>query len=464
MSPHDLRLGIDFGTTNSSVARVLPDGGVDLVLFPHLAAPNPSSRSLLYVEQHRSSYGRVTQSSTGSAAIARYLERSPETPGRLIQSLKSYLPVASLTGTEIFGRRYALEDLVSRILTDLRLAAERHFGHPIAPDTPVTVGRPVRFVGAENDEDEARALTRLRSAFHTAGFRNLRFELEPVAAAFAYESTLIRAGAPDQLILIGDFGGGTSDFSLLRVGSSARTLPAAERVLGTAGVPLAGDAFDARLIRYLVAPALGSESVLPALGGKSLPLLPSWIFRNLERWHYLSFLRTRPVEELLRSARLRAAAVSDSSTRATLIAQVDALSTLIDEDLGYQLHASVQRTKQALSTASVAGFTFTESGLSIQTSITRATFEHWIAPELQAIAGAVDTLLERTATPAAAVDRVFLTGGSSFVPAVRALFASRFGPQNVTSGEAFTSVAQGLALSADSHLASVALATPETLA
>ena len=381
---------------------------------------------------------RTVESFSGFAAIDRYLTRQTragEGHGRLIQSLKSYLPVASLTGTEVFGRRYALEDLIARMLRDLREAAERQFGCSI---TRATVGRPVRFVGAETAEAEALALTRLAAAYRAAGFAEIVFAMEPVAAAFDYESTLDR----DELILIGDFGGGTSDFSLVRVGPGARELPAPARVLANSGVGVAGDAFDARLVRHLVSPALGSNTLARGLGNKSLPAVPAWIYANLERWHYLSFLRTRAVDEILRAAHTRAVQQDADADK------IAALTTLVDEDLGYQLHDAVQRTKLALSTHNAAEFHFREPGLELRGHVAREQFEQWIAPELAAIEGAINELLTAAAKTAAAVDRVFLTGGTSFVPAVRRIFERRFGPERVTSGDAFTSVARGLALSA----------------
>ncbi len=433
--PEHPAVGIDFGTTNSSVARTRADGTVDLLRF---ANGSGSSRSIVFFEQQQQGGARRSVDTfAGQAAIDAYLRRQGaglDATGRLIQSLKSYLPVASLTGTEIFGRRYTLEDLIARILKPLREAAEQQFGHLI---TRATVGRPVRFVGAETAEDDALAVTRLTAAFHAAGFHHIRLELEPVAAAHVYESTLTQ----DETILIGDFGGGTSDFSLVRVGPSARSLPPSERVLGNAGVGLAGDAFDARLIRHLVSPALGSDSLSRSLGNKLLPAVPAWIFRNLERWHYLSFLRTRAVDEILRAAHTRALRQGEDADK------LAALRTLIDEDLGYQLHQAVARTKVALSHAEAAEFRFSEGGLDLRAAVTRAEFEAWIAPELESIEAAVDGLLASAAIPAPAVDRVFLTGGSSFVPAVRRIFNRRFTPRRVVTGDAFTSVARGLALS-----------------
>jgi hypothetical chaperone protein len=416
-----LWVGIDFGTTNSSVARATP-GGVELVRF---AQDTTSSRSILYLEKARNGI----HSSTGPLAVERYLaaHREGEHPGRLIQSLKSYLPVRSLTGTEVFGRPYTLEDLISRILADLRERTERQFGVPVRR---ATVGRPVRFVGAETAEDEAFAVGRLRAAFERAGFEEVRFELEPLAAAHAYQARLDH----DETILIGDFGGGTSDFSLLTVGPKAT-----RKVLGNAGLPFAGDAFDARLVRYLVAPALGSDSLARGLN-KTLPAVPAWIYANLERWHYLSFLRTRNVLEILTSAQKRALEPE----------KIRALRALIDEDLGYPLHQAVQRAKNALSVSEQASFVFSgpdAGSLELQKEVTRAEFEGWIRPELEQIAEAVDALLVSAGAVRGEVDRVFLTGGTSFVPAVRRIFEERFAGKIVT-GDEFTSVAQGLALCA----------------
>jgi hypothetical chaperone protein len=296
------------------------------------------------------------------------------------------------------------------------------------------VGRPVRFVGAETQDDEEFALGRLRRAFELAGYEHIDFEMEPIAAAYAYESTLDH----DELILIGDFGGGTSDFSLLHVGPGIRARGRRpEDLLGNSGLGLAGDAFDARIVRKLVSPELGAGTLLnPA--SKMLPAVPAWIYANLERWHYLSFLRTRNVTEILKSARARAMEPE----------KIAALITLVDEDLGFQLHQAVQRLKYELSSVEEAEFRFVDGSMELRKRVTRADFESWIAEDLAAIEGCVDGLLEQAGVSRAEVDRVFLTGGTSFVPAVRRIFERRFGADRVTSGNEFTSVARGLALRA----------------
>jgi hypothetical chaperone protein len=429
-------IGIDFGTTNSSIALARPSGPVELVSFPTATGSTESFRSVLYLEQRKQAGRTQIKGFTGPSAIEQYLQA--EHKGRLIQSLKSYLTSRTLTGTEVFGRRYSVEDLISRILTDLRLSAERQFGQPIRH---ATVGRPVRFVGADNAEDDDFAVERLRQAFLHAGFESVAFEMEPIAAAYSYESTLDH----DELILIGDFGGGTSDFSLLHVGPGVRGRGrTAKDLLGNSGLGLAGDSFDARIVRKLVSPALGSDSFERSYAQAAdrpasiIPAAPAWIYANLERWHYLSFLKTRNVAEILKSARARAQEPE----------KIAALINLIEEDLGYQLHQAVQRVKMDLSHDEFAEFRFRDGSMDIVATVSRADFEGWIADDLRSIERCVDGLLVASNIAPGKVDRVFLTGGTSFVPAVRRIFEARFTASRVRTGNEFTSVARGLALRA----------------
>ena len=421
-------IGIDFGTTNSSIARTDEQGRVELVQFPAAGGPIAAYRSLLYLEQTKTRTRSQLHSWSGPEGIERYLAAEPK--GRLIQSLKSYLSSRTLMGTEVFGRRQILEDLVARILGDLRKHAENYFACPV---TTATVGRPVHFAGAESAENDAFALERLRDSFSRAGFTHVEFEFEPVAAAYHYASTLAR----EEVVLIGDFGGGTSDFSLLRFRPGAVEQEQRSELLATSGVGLAGDAFDARLVRHLVSPHLGAGT-LEKSGGKTLVAVPSWVYVRLEHWHHLSFLRTRAVNEMLRAARARAFEPE----------KIAALSELIEADLGYQLHQAVQSTKIALSRQEHAEFRFRDHGFDLHASVTRDQFESWISPDLAEIEQAVEEVMTSSGMNDRAVDRVFLTGGTSLVPAVRRIFERRFGGHSVRTGDEFTSVASGLALRA----------------
>jgi hypothetical chaperone protein len=312
----------------------------------------------------------------------------------------------------------------------LREKAQLWFGASI---TSAVVGRPVRFVGAETEEDNVYAESRLRNAYQLAGFETVQFELEPVAAAHYYESTLLE----DELILIGDFGGGTSDFSLIRVGPTIRRRGRnAKDLLGNAGIGIAGDAFDARIVRHLVSPFLGAGTEMRSVN-KLLPV-PSWVYSKLERWHHLSFLKARDTMNMLASVRAQALEPQ----------KIEALIHLVNEDLGYRLHQAVQKTKSALSQESTARFCLFDGAVEIDAVASRSSFEGWIADDLAAIAGCVDALVRDSGVKPAHVNKVFLTGGSSFVPAVRRIFERRFGIDKIRTGSEFTSVAQGLALKA----------------
>jgi hypothetical chaperone protein len=421
-------IGIDFGTTNSSIACAGSADEVQLARFPYLGGMTDAYRSLLYLQQVKDGSAKTLKSWTGPEGIEQYL--SADVKGRLIQSLKSFLSSRSLLSTEVFGRRYTLEDLIARILRDLREKAEHQFGVKI---NSAVVGRPVHFVGAESPEDDSYAEGRLRSAFASAGYESVEFEMEPVAAAHYYESTLDH----DELILIGDFGGGTSDFSLVHVGPGVhRAGRVSGDIVGNSGVGIAGDAFDAKIIKHLVSPALGAGSQLRSLG-KNLTV-PNWVYIRLERWHHLSLLRAKDVLDMLKGVHAQALEPE----------KIAALLHFIKEDLGFHLHRAVQKVKVDLSNEPAATFHFSDGFVDLTAVVERSAFEEWISEELGQIAQCVDSLLSSSGALPKDVDMVFLTGGSSFVPAVRKIFETRFGEKRIRGGNEFTSVARGLALKA----------------
>jgi hypothetical chaperone protein len=421
-------IGIDFGTTNSSIAFAGGSEEVQLAKFAYSGGWTDAYRSLLYLHQVKEGGVNVLKSWTGPEGIEQYL--SADVKGRLIQSLKTFLSSRNLQSTEVFGRRYTLEDLIARILRDLRQKAEQQFGIKIRS---AVVGRPVHFVGAENQEDDRYAEGRLRLAFDSAGYEFLEFEMEPVAAAHYYESTLDH----DELILIGDFGGGTSDFSLVHVGPTVRRRGRVPGdIVGNAGVGIAGDSFDAKIIRHLVSPSLGAGSQLRSLG--KILTVPNWVYIKLERWHHLSLLRGRDVLNMLRGVHAQSLEPE----------KIGALIHFIKEDLGFHLHRAVQKVKCDLSNVPAATFQFSDGFVDLRATVERTSFETWISEELGQIAGCVDSLLKTSGVLPKDVDMVFLTGGSSFVPAVRRIFEVRFGEERIRGGNEFTSVARGLALKA----------------
>ena len=384
-----VHVGIDFGTTNTAVA-IADDAGVRLVFL---------ERTVLYFEPD----GKL---SIGTRAIARYVETEGE--GRLVQSIKSHLASAQFTRTSIFGRTWLLEDMIAAYLRQLRAAAGVELGRRCV------VGRPVRYWGAETADDDARALERMRAALAKAGFDEVVFEYEPVGAAARFADS-------SETIVVADFGGGTTDFSVMR----------GRDVLATGGIGISGDAFDARVIDAVVAPALGRGTLYRADEFGSDTPVPAWLYGHLRRWHLLSFLKEPSTQRLL----ARVAQGARDPVR------VGRLVQLVGDELGLALHRAVEGAKVRLSAADADRVAFGELDLSLP--VTRAGFDQWIEDDLAAIDRVLDDVLHRAGVRE--VDRVFATGGSSLVPAVRARLAARFGEAKLHGGEELTSVAWGLA-------------------
>ena len=315
------------------------------------------------------------------------------------------------------------EDLLSAFLMKMR---EHVAGGTDDWPTRLIVGRPVTFAGGS--PDEALALTRYEAAFRRLGFTEILYAYEPVGAAFFFARELDH----DATVLVGDFGGGTSDFSIIRFtreGGEIRSAP-----LARSGVGVAGDAFDYRIIDQLVSPALGKGSTYSSFS-KTLPI-PNRYYSAFARWDQLALMRAsrdmREIRKLVREA--------DEPEK------IERLVETLDENYGYLLYRSVSRLKETLSSQTSAEFRFEAGSISLAREVERAEFEGWIAPELALIETAVDQALAEAGLPPEGIDRVFLTGGSSLVPAVRDIFRRRFPLERIESGSELESIASGLAL------------------
>ena len=416
-------IGIDFGTTNTVVALGDGAGAARLVEFPVGDEAIVAFRSALsFHAPPADPSARIVES--GPFAIDAYVEDPADT--RFIQSFKSYAASPLFTETRVLNRRFTFEDLLSAFLLKLR----DHAGEAMGDLPPrVVVGRPVAFAGAQ--PDAGLAMTRYREAFTRLGFGEVLFAYEPVAAAFFFARKL----EADATVLVADFGGGTSDFSIVRFETGGERLKST--ALGNAGVGLAGDAFDYRIIDNLVSPALGKGTSYSSFG--KILSVPNRYYTAFAKWEQLALLGTPATMRELRSL-ARDALDPD---------RIERLIELLDENYGYPLYQSVSRLKEALSGQDEAKFEFRAGSIVIERDVMREAFERWIAPELAAIAGAVDEALATAGLGPEGIDKVFLTGGTSFVPAVRRLFSERFGEGQIETGGELVSIATGLALIAE---------------
>ena len=291
----------------------------------------------------------------------------------------------------------------------------------------IVVGRPVEYAGSR--PDEALARKRYDAMFADFG-TDIHYVYEPLGAAFSYASRLTEPAT----ILVADFGGGTSDFSIVRVeapGAARRCVP-----LGSAGIGIAGDRFDYRIMDHLVLPMLGKGGTYRSFD-KVLDISDGH-FADFGDWSRLALMRNRrTLDELARLQR----SATDPAAIARMIA-------VIDGELGHALYEAVGQLKRTLSSETHAGFAFHEEGLSIEGEVHRDAFERWIEPDMRRIAETLDVALARANLAPDMIDHVFLTGGSSLIPAVRKLFEQRFGESRIARGNELTSVAHGLALMA----------------
>ncbi|MET1413519.1 Hsp70 family protein [Roseibium sp. HPY-6] len=412
-------IGLDFGTSNTVAVTAAAQGGTQPVTFSDNAADFSSLPTVLSFLDRGAA--RALHPEVGPWAIRQFLESFGDV--RFIQSLKTFAASRVFKGTGVYGVRFEFEDLMA---TFLRCAFERAGTafHPAR--TRLVVGRPVEFAG--HNPDETLAMERYRKAFRKVGFEDILFVMEPVGAAFSYAQSLER----DTTILVADLGGGTTDYSIMRFETRAGHLKATP--LGRGGIGVAGDTFDYRIIDNVVLPKLGKGSSYKSMG-KILEIPPN-LFSNFARWHMLSIFKTSDDFKEMKKL-LRWCLEPD---------KIELFIELVEEDQGYPLYKSVSETKARLSSEDEAEFSFSPLGSDFRASVSRLDFEGWIASDLAKMDKALDATLQKAGLAETDIDRVFMTGGTSFVPAVRHQFANRFGTEKISGGNELTSVANGLAL------------------
>ncbi|MBN1582408.1 MAG: Hsp70 family protein [Anaerolineae bacterium] len=452
-----MHIGLDFGTTHCGAA--VYDGERVRVLPLDPASRDPTViRSTLYITRdheitigqeaidtyYRQNTGRpsrmirqyvgeieITTGEIGSvkgypvgpSTFVRdvYVMVDELTPGQLLRSLKSALS-GSYEGTTIFDRYYELEELIAIYMRELRSRIEAQLGETV---DGVMIGRPVHFVGGGQQRDDQRAERRLYRAARQAGFVDISFELEPVAAALHYEQMVKKP----QNIAVFDFGGGTLDITVMRIGRTGQ-----RQVYATGGLGIAGDDFDRRIIEGVLLDHFGRGSTWSQEG---IPF-PDHYTDALVNWQTLSDLNQPETLRFLRQAQ-------HTSSHPD---QLKALESLLANNYAIRMIDQVEKAKIVLSADRFAVIELAGEDLDIWQPIARSQFETLIAQEMHGIEACLLDTVARSGLGVGEIDAVVRTGGSAEVPCVIQMMERIFGPERVVLSDVFNSVTAGLAIRA----------------
>jgi hypothetical chaperone protein len=441
-----MRIGLDFGTTNSGAAafdgqrvRVFPldpDGHDPTVIRSTLYVTRDHQISIgqaainTYYRQNVGRPSRMVRRYVGEiemtfAEIGTFIKDvyvmvDALTPGRLLRSLKSELS-GSYEGTTIFGRCYELEELIAIYLREVRQRVEAEVGQAV---DGVVLGRPVNFVGGA-EADNQRAEDRLRCAAEMAGFRDVAFELEPVAAALHYE---LMVGQPQNVVVF-DFGGGTLDVTVMRIGD-----PGQRQVFATGGVGIAGDVFDRRIIEGVLLDHFGRGSTW----GEDGDPFPYQYTDALVNWQTIPELNRPETLQFLQWAQITGSHPS----------RVRALESLLVNNHAIRMIDEVERAKIALSTARFTAIRLEGEDIGVWQPLTRSQFEALIADAARHIETCLLDTLARSGLEVDEIGAVVRTGGSAQIPRFIEMMGRMFGPDKVVLSDVFSGVTAGLAIRA----------------
>ncbi len=412
-----LAYGFDFGTTNSAIA--VHDGEKVTILPIGYGGAVTERTVLFFPSEQREFY-------VGNEAVFRYFDEDMH--GRFMQSIKSLLPDINFQGTNILGwGSRGADDLAAFVISELRRRANRLVGQEV--DIAV-FGKPVYF--SDDQEEEEVATARLIAAAKKAGFNQVYLQLEPIAAALHYESCLDR----EEIVLVADLGGGTSDFTLMRLSPGRKNKRERnDDVLATRGVHIGGDDLDSRIMSGKLLGYFGKGSTYRS--GQKMLDMPKQLLIGICRWQQIPFLKERFARNMIREL------LHFSSDKPS----IKRLQVLIEENLGFALFQAIEKAKIGLTTRENEQIRFAASTIDINEGVSREEFTSLISGNLDRLGKCLVLLLQDGGVESREVDSVFATGGTSLVPGVQNLLADKFGRDKIKRGEDFTSVVSGLALS-----------------
>ena len=405
--------GLDFGTSNSVIS--LTDIQSHKEIFTYAVS------SILYFPESDDDASFYV----GKEAQDKYVEDGMT--GRLLKSVKTLLRQDDFKYTWIAGKKVTPDELVTYIIGHLKKKAEEFVGIPL---TKVVLGRPAVF--SEDIQKENVAVERLLLAATNAGFTDIRLQLEPIAAAYAYEQTLTKG----ENILVADFGGGTSDFTIIHLSpESIGRKHREDDIIAHGGLYIGGDLFDSEIMWHKVTPHLG-RGVLYQSYDKQLEV-PNNIYRELRNWERSFLLKNSKSRRLMDKYYV----FSDNNSR------INNVRILIDNNYVYSLFKKIEQAKINLSTTQETAIRFSEEAIHIDEPFRIEEFELIVEKHITEIKQYIQNLLNQAGYGTEQIDSVFMTGGSSLALPVREILSELFGEEKLRQGDTFRSVAYGLSLS-----------------
>jgi len=410
--------GIDFGTSNSSIT-IWDVEHRKLVRDDRIAGVESSFLYFPYTT-------RREPPMLGNAAKRQYVQDRMR--GRFFQAIKTILPNRTFTDTIVNNHSLTIEELIAFPLRALKARADAVTGQDVKR---VVMGRPAVF--STEPEEDRLAESRLRNGAELAGFTEIYFQYEPIAAGFAYES---RIQKPER-VLVADFGGGTSDFTVVQLDPRRQgNIDRAADILATGGLPSAGNKYDSATMWHKLTPLFGRNAHYDSWG-KKLPV-PTSLHHRICQWDQIVFLNNAKNLDLL----WRLERTSDDA------AAFKRFTALVKENQGFALFQVIEAAKIALTSHDETALSFSHPNIPIHERLTLAEFDRNSADLTASIVGYLDHFLRDARIAPASIETVFLTGGTSLIRSLRQEFANRFGESKLRDGGEFTSVGDGLALSA----------------
>jgi len=405
---------IDFGTSNSLLSFVGDDGKI----YPiPLDQDSNVFRSLLYTAEQNSWH-------FGQEAIKEYIATDGE--GRFFRSVKKFLPEANYTGTTVHNKTMNISEIIAVFLGEMRKRANAQTGLDVRN---VVLGRPAMY--SLDKKDDQLAEDRMRKAAELAGFSQIIFCPEPVAAGLNYN----REVNEEKMILIADFGGGTSDFTLMKVHNKNYSQ---DDILGLSGIFKAGDALDGVMMKDFIAPHFGSRFEYKIPGGNNVLTFPRQLLNKICSPAHITHLRERDTWEFLQHIK-KFALTAEGET------QMHQLFTLVECQLGFPVFDQIEKTKVKLGSQNEAQFSYHYPGIDIEELISKIAFENSLLPTVDEIMDSMNEVFKQSGTQAQQVYRVVLTGGTSQLPLMRKKLAELFGEEKLQQSNVYESVVNGLA-------------------